>query len=184
MRDRCASSPEAPESILCLIAWTIRLMLRSPLLSMTCIWSFSCSVASGDALHERGFRMLPKHELLLAICELLIFPTFFAYLSALLHSLCSGAKVCRIPIDGLGDLVRKIFPHQVVSAVAAASDPPSGFRGSWKYLCGAIFSARLNWRGSESRAAGNLLAHHSLYVGRMDALVSSFAVRRQDGSFW
>ena len=118
--------------------------------------------------------MLPKHELLLAICELLIFPTFFAYLSALLHSLCSGAKACRIPIDGLGDLVRKIFPHQVVSAVAVASDPPSGFRGSWKYLCGAIFSARLNWRGSESRAAGNLLAHHSLYVGRMDALVSSF----------
>jgi len=76
MRDRCASSPEAPESILCLIAWTIRLMLRSPLLSMTCIWSFSCSVASGDALHERGFRMLPKHELLLAICELLIFLLF------------------------------------------------------------------------------------------------------------
>lgn len=72
MRDRCASSPEAPESILCLIAWTIRLMLRSPLLSMTCIWSFSCSVASGDALHERDFRMLPKHELLLAICDLLI----------------------------------------------------------------------------------------------------------------
>ena len=105
MRDRCASSPEAPESILCLIAWTIRLMLRSPLLSMTCIWRFSCSVASGDALHERGFRMLPKHELLLAICELLIFPTFFAYLSALLHSLFSGAKACRIPIDGLGDLV-------------------------------------------------------------------------------
>ena len=58
--------------------------------------------------------------------------------------------------------------------MAAASDPPSGFRGSWKYLCGAIFSPRLNWRGSESRAAGNLLAHHSLYVGRMDALVSSF----------
>jgi hypothetical protein len=79
-------------------------------------------------------------------------------------------EACRIPIDGLGDLVRKIFPHQVVSAVAVASDPPSGFRGSWKYLCGAIFSARLNWRGSESRAAGNLLAHHSLYVGRMDAL--------------
>ena len=72
MRDRCASSPEAPESILCLIAWTMRLILRSPLLSMTCIWSFSCSGASGDALHERDFRMLPKHELLLVICDLLI----------------------------------------------------------------------------------------------------------------
>jgi hypothetical protein len=81
-----------------------------------------------------------------------------------LHSLCSGAKACRIPIDGLGDLVRKIFPHQVVSAVPAASDPPSGFRGSWKYLCGAIFSARLSWRGSESRAAGNLLAHHAYKI--------------------
>ena len=118
--------------------------------------------------------MLPKHELLLAICELLIFLlSSLTYLPFCIRSVLAR-KPAAFRLTASAISFRKIFPHQVVSAVAAASDPPSGFRGSWKYLCGAIFSARLNWRGSESRAAGNLLAHHSLYVGRMDALVSSF----------
>ena len=129
--------------------------------------------------------MLPKHELLLAICELLIFPTFFAYLSALLHSLFSGAKACRIPIDGLGDLV----PQNIST--------PGRFRGGCGVRSAVWFSrllevfmrsdffsetelARIRIQSCREPAR-SLLTICGLY-GR--AGLEFLLLEGQDGSFW
>ena len=57
--------------------------------------------------------MLPKRELLLAICDLLI--SLLSPRTCLPFCIPSvlARKPAEVPSDGLGDLVGKIFPRQV-----------------------------------------------------------------------
>jgi len=128
-------------------------------------------VASRDALARTSFRMLPKHRTSSWHCEGAHFLLSAAVLSALLHSPVLARNLAAFTSDAPRSRPPNISTPGLSGGWCASRSRRLVVSGSRKYLCGRYFSTRLNWRGSESRAAGTYSLTNSLLCRPMDARV-------------